>query len=245
MLILDFTKVRAVFGGSLTQPQVDGLNLIMTVWNEVARSDNAQQCGYVLATAKWETAHTMQPLKETGTAKVPLPPDEVVIARLDKAFKEGKLKWVKKPYWRDGWFGRGFAQLTHEFNYKGKLRDAVLKVFGIDIHADRDQVLNPPIAAFILVWGMGKGIFTGKSLDDYIDDVDEADAEDYKEFLGARHIINGVDRQKEIAQLALAFEACLLVKPIVLEPLPAKPIFEKKGWWQLLLEFLHLSPKKE
>lgn len=213
MLKLDFDKVRAVFGGSLTQKQVDGLNAIVDTWNVVAHTDNRQQLADVLATAKWESAHTMQPVKETGTAKVPQPSDELVIARLNKAYAAGKLPWVKKPYWKDGWFGRGLVQLTHEFNYKGPLRNAVNLKFGVDIYTDRDATLRLDVAAFILVWGMVHGVFTGQSLNAVIDDLDESDVEDYKEFLAARKIINGTDHAADIAKLALAFEACINTVP--------------------------------
>ena len=211
MLKINFDKIRPVFGGKLTQPQVDGIKAIIAGWNRWAGGfiDNRQMLAYVLATTTWETGRTMQPVKETGTASNPLPSDATVTARLDKAFAAGKLTWVKTPYWRDGWFGRGLVQLTHETNYDGKLREAVLLAFKVDIHKDRDAVLRMDIAVFILVWGMINGVFTGRKLSNYIDDKDEPDAEDKREFVAARRIINGTDRANEIAVLALAYEASL------------------------------------
>jgi len=51
------------------------------------------QAAYVLATAKWETAHTMEPVRETLANS-----DASAIARLKKAWEKGQLKWVSRPY---------------------------------------------------------------------------------------------------------------------------------------------------
>ena len=64
-------------------------------------------------------------------------------------------------------------------------------------------------ATAILFDGMEEGWFTGKSLPDYLDGIDEPDSEDLREFSNARRIINGTDKQVMIGQYALAFEAAL------------------------------------
>lgn len=252
MLTIDFEKVRPLFGGKLSQGQVDGINLIVETFNKYG-DGNKNRLAQNLATTKWETAHTMQPIKETQRASDKTPPtDATVIKRLDTAFKAGKLTWVKKPYWRDGWFGRGYVQLTHEFNYKGPARIAVLNEFGVDIGADRDLVMRPDIAAYILVMGSKEGWFTGKGLAQYIDNLDESDAEDMLEFIAARRVINGQDRAKEIATIALGFEKALKTVsaptpiPTATVGEPTTPIIPKKSLLQVIIDFfLNLLPRPE
>lgn len=57
--------------------------------------------------------------------------------------------------------------------------------------------------------GTIEGWFTGKSLTDYIDDVEEADDEDLKEFIEARRTVNGTDKAKLIGGHAIEFEKAL------------------------------------
>ena len=95
------------------------------------------------------------------------------------------------------WYGRGFVQLTWQANYA-----KASKFVGVDLIANPDLALSPPIAVKILFDGMLDGWFTGKKLSDYstpngFDDV------------GARHIINGNDRDTVIAGIANRFQACI------------------------------------
>lgn len=254
MFTIDFDKVRPLFGGRLTQDQVDGINCIVDAYNKYG-DENKQRLAQCLGTTKWETGQTMQPIKETQRAsEKSAPSDETVIKRLDAAFAKGQLKWVSKPYWKGGWFGRGYVQLTHEANYKGPARQAVLREFGVDIHAERYLVMRPDIAAFILIRGSIEGWFTGKGLADYIDDLDESDAEDMLEYVASRRVVNGTDRAREIAEFSLGFEKALTKKgpeaerpkakvpPKVDPDAPISP--RKKGFWEIIFDFfLNLLPK--
>jgi predicted chitinase len=150
----------------------------------------------MLATPYLETARAMWPVKETVMPhhKNKLPTDATVIARLNRAWASGKLGQVSNPYWRNGWFGRGFPQLTHKRNYI-KASDMV----GVDLVANPDAALDVKLSARILVGGSVAGIFTGKKLSDYLPG-------DYK---GARRVINGQDRAHEIATYAGMFEKYL------------------------------------
>lgn len=83
--------------------------------------------------------------------------------------------------------GRGFVQLTGRRNYtdwKNRL--------GIDIVSHPEKVMEPEIAAKILVQGMKEGTFTGINLDTHIGN----------DFFNARRIINDVDRAAQIAAIA-------------------------------------------
>lgn len=143
---------------------------------------NFEEAAYVLATADWETNHTFEPVREA-----------YYLGSKAEAHRK-KLKYY--PY-----YGRGFVQLTWKDNYK-KVSD----YFGFDYVSNPDGVMEPAIAAKILVVGMKEGWFTGKDLDDYIDGVDESDKEDFLEYYDSRRLINGMDKANEIAQLAEKYE---------------------------------------
>lgn len=102
------------------------------------------QTAYCLATALWETNHTMQPVEEA-----------YYLGSKAEAYRQ-KLRYYP-------WHGRGFAQLTWESNY---LKAA--KATGADLIGHPDLAMDPDIAGQILVIGSRDGWFTGKKLSDYI-----------------------------------------------------------------------------
>ncbi len=90
-----FTEVRrSLFGGTLNQDQVEGMENILGYRDQVWPGMCDEELAYVLATAKHETAHTMQPIEEYGS--------------------QSYLN--SKPY--APWWGRGLVQLTWEDNYR-------------------------------------------------------------------------------------------------------------------------------
>lgn len=199
-----FAAARPLFGGTLSQSQVDGLMTILKATEGRPISHRA----YLLATTQHETAHTMQPVRET-LAKT----DDSAIARLENAWAKGQLKWVKTPYWRkdaDGktWLGRGYVQLTHKTNY-----ERASKITGIDLVATPNAAMRPDVAAKILVTGCSAGIFTGKRLTDYLPG----------DYLNARRIVNGMDRAADIARLAEGYEAALKKMPAGVSVIDARP----------------------
>lgn len=218
-------RTSGIFGTSLSQAQVAGLESILD--EAERRGAPLRHLAYVLATAYHETGGQMQPVKETvyASAKDRNPSDDVVISRLEAAWKAGNLGSVKTPYWRKdaegkSWFGRGLVQITHRANY-AKLG----LLIGVDLVKNPAKALELSTAVQILMTGMEVGSFTGKALDDYISD-SRADYE------GARRIINGTDKAATIANYARAFEKALTdagykaVKPVKpgAEPAPAPPI---------------------
>lgn len=100
------------------------------------------QAAYVLATAYWETARTMEPVKEAFW--------------LSEEWRKRNLRYFP-------WYGRGFVQLTWERNYHKASRE-----LGMDLTTDPNKVMDPDVSAEILVLGSRDGWFTGKRLDDYI-----------------------------------------------------------------------------
>lgn len=163
---------------------------------------------YFMATSYHETAHRMHPVRETlaltdGQAK----------RRLENAWNKDRLKWVKTPYWRDGWFGRGEVQLTHEANYAGPLRDAVMGEFGskYDIHKNPNLLISKPsISTFVLIEGMtrsntGVSDFTSSALENYV-------TEHNYDYVRARRTVNPGDKPSyhKIAQEATAFRRAFI-----------------------------------
>lgn len=134
------------------------------------------QLAYVLATAFWETARTMKPVREAFW--------------LSESWRRKNLRYYP-------WYGRGFVQITWERNY---IRAG--KELGLDLTTDPDKVMEPVVSAKILVHGSAKGWFTGKKLSDYIT-LSKSD------FVGARRIINGTDKARQIAQIARDYDAAL------------------------------------
>lgn len=172
------------------------------------------QAAYVLATAKWETAHTIKPVRET-LAKT----DKQAMARLESAWKKGQLKWVKTPYWRTGFFGRGYVQLTHEYNYA-----KAGKKLGLPLVDRPEKVMEPGIASKILVRGSKEGWFTGKKLGDFL----TASKTDWR---GARRIINGTDKAATIAAIAEEYNEALAADGYGTKP--AKP-----NWLSAIIELI-------
>lgn len=186
-----FDAVRPLFGGALSQGQVDGMKIIIDGFRQFG-DGSVTKLAYILATVFHETARTMQPVKETQFG-ADAPTDAQVKARLTKAWKAGKLPWVKRDYWSGGFFGRGYVQLTHEANYARAGRE-----LGIDLVADPDKALEPEIAVRVLIEGMMEGWFTSKKLGDYI-------TNSAFDFEAARRVVNGTDRAGEIAGYAMSF----------------------------------------
>lgn len=153
------------------------------------------QLAYVLATTYHETAFRMEPVRETLADS-----DESAKARLERAWTKGQLPWVRKPYWRDNWFGRGYVQLTHEYNYV-----RATKEIGIDFVADPIRALEADHAVEILIRGMMGGWFHGKGLGlaHYVD-LKKSD------YVGARRTVNGTDKARAIAEHARDYEDALI-----------------------------------
>lgn len=97
------------------------------------------QAAYVLATAYWETARTMKPVREYG----------------GEAYLKSKKYY---PY-----VGMGYVQLTWLDNY-----EKTSKKLGVDFVKDPKKLLESRHAVRILVTGMREGWFTAKKLSDYI-----------------------------------------------------------------------------
>ena len=177
-----FDVIRAeLFNGTLNQEQVDGHNEIAVACDLMLPHDEVfrQNTSYCFGTFYWETAQTMQPIEEYG-------------------------KGNGKDYYP--WYGRGYVQLTWEENYQ-KQQDKMgqyaetLGLYDIPwrVHDDKTLALNPSTSGIISVRGMYDGDFTGVGLPDYI-------KPGMVNYVEARRIVNGTDKQYEIAEFAQIYE---------------------------------------
>lgn len=134
------------------------------------------QLAYVLATAYHESGHTMKPVREAFW--------------LSEAWRKKNLRYYP-------WYGRGYVQLTWDYNYK-KASEKI----GVDLMKDPDLAMMTDNAVKIILWGMIEGWFTGKKLSDYITLMKS-------DFINARYIINGKDKRDLIAAYARDYDADL------------------------------------
>lgn len=201
-----FDAIRPHFG-KLSQSQVQGLEILLTATEGLPVEFRA----YLLATAKHETAHTMQPIHECGKRAYfdKYEPGTKIGARLGNTVIGDGYRFR----------GRGYVQITGRGNYEKAGRK-----LGLNLLADPDAALSPPIAAKVLIVGCSEGWFTGKKLSDYLPG----------DYVNARRVVNGTDEADLIAKSAQAFEAALRkadavppVRPDV-EPAPPK---SAAGWW--------------
>ena len=151
---------------------------------------------YILATAYHETAYSMYPLSEGGKGSTRV---------YGKVFKNSKgvlygikndkkeaYDYTKYPHL---YYGRGLVQLTWFDNYL-----AMSKVCNVDLVNNPEEANNPKYASKILIHGMINGSFTTRKLASYIKyGLVES------EFVNARRIINGTDKQHEISKHAYTF----------------------------------------
>lgn len=194
-----YDQVRPKLGG-LTGPNVMGFELFIT--EALRRAMPLAQFAYCLATAWWETAHTMQPVLEAYW-----------VSPHDRAKHDAYLRTHRPSSRYFPFYGRSYPQWTWERNYKlatdmwnSRYRAGEPSV---DFVANPDAIMDPKYGIPLFFDGMEEGWFTGKKEADYIDSVDESDAEDFREFTAARRVVNGTDKAREISELALTFEHAL------------------------------------
>ena len=169
-----FDSVRdCLFGGSLSQEQVDGQKAILAVFERDHNEWDWRWLAYALATTAHETGFEMMPIEEYGKG-------------------EGMEYGKKDPETGQTYYGRGFVQLTWRDNYAKADREIGLGTTKDDPtscewHAE--NALDPAIAAQIMFEGMVEGWFrSGHDFDRYFND---SGSDPY----GAREIING-DKSK-------------------------------------------------
>lgn len=186
-----------LFSGKIVTVQFNRLQTLMTE-ALAAPGMTAEMLAYILATAHWET--------DLFTSMEEYASGEAYEGRADLGNTEtGDGRRFK---------GRGYVMTTGRKNYAW-----ASQVSGVDLLADPARAADPEIAARLIVDGMLTGAFTGKGLGFYING-NKAD------FVGARAVVNGVDRAETIASIA---ERYLVAIRAGLENAPATPSEKSKS----------------
>lgn len=192
----------SVFGGRLLPLQVDGMENLLDVQEKYLPDIAVDELGYDLATSYHETGASMQPITERGARSY--------FDQYEPGTKKGRMlgNTVKGDGFRYRGEGhvmntgrRNAAYATTQLNKKFNL--------GIDLIAHPELRGDPKISALSLFLGNREGWWTGKDLSDFLDGVDESDAEDLREFVNARRVVNGTDKAEKIGRYALGFEKAI------------------------------------
>lgn len=184
-----FASIRtSLFGGNLSQSQVDGIDYLIDVWERHFEKDHPRDgtkwLSYCMATVYHETDRKMQPVEEYRKGS-------------------GKLYGQSAGPHGQKYYGRGHVQLTWEENYlKGErnLKDR----YNVEakLHKEPHLMLEHEISALVLYDGMVHGWFTGVGLPKYFN----ATVEDPVQ---ARRIVNVMDKADLIAGYYRKFKAAL------------------------------------
>ena len=196
-----FREIRlSIFRGRMSRAQVAGLEHLLAMWEREHFNDDVRWLAYCLATTWYETAHTMQPVREMLAAS-----ERQAIARLRAWARKlkGRRRQTVLAYSRvhadtgHAYFGRGYVQITWRRNYRrlsARLR--------LDLERNPELVMKPEVGARILFIGMIEGLFTGFRLSTFIDG-------EKCDYVQARRVVNGMDKAALIAGVAEEFHAAL------------------------------------
>ena len=211
------TRGVSMFGTSLSQGQVDGLEAIL----DAGRGYPLSHVAYALATARGEVGPKMQPVSENLNYRA---------SRIPQVFSKSRLQGIPASRlggnpkllantiyggtWGannlgntkegDGWRyrGRGYPQTTGRRNY-----EKLAAVTGLDLVGRPDLMLRIDVASQASLFGaMESGLYTGKAFRDYLTE----DVCNYAQYKEARRIINGQFHADKIAKFALDFQDALL-----------------------------------
>ena len=189
MFALDASKFLTSYQAShpLKPTAAGGLAAILDSLAEDPDVSDVRWVAYMLATVRHECAGRWQPIEEFGKGKGRPYGVPVTVADGDGT------------QYTNVYYGRGFVQLTWRKNYD-QMGRALNMGNALVLHPE--HALEPATAYQIMSLGMRRGMFTGKSLANYIHD-DECD------YFQARRIINALDRAADIQGYAQELEALL------------------------------------
>lgn len=177
-----FDAVRPIFaGGKMDKIQVARLEPLLDRLT-VGGEYLPAAIAYILATAHWETDH-FRAMTEYASGYG-------YEGRKDL----GNTVSGDGPRFR----GRGYPMMTGRKNYVW-----ASLVSGLDLVGDPERASDPVVSAELIVAGMIGGNFTGKRLGQYVTPFGV-------DFVGARAVVNGTDKAREIAAIASKYLASLL-----------------------------------
>ena len=179
-----FDSLRTgLLGPTLSPEEVEGCQAVFDAMEGLPLS----HCAYALATAYHETASTMQPVREAFW--------------LSENWRRKNLRYYP-------WYGRGYVQLTWDTNYARADRELNM---GGSLIRNLDLAMNPGVAARIMRRGMVEGWFAGDSRGRHTlrRHLGTGGLGTKEQFMAARRIINGRDKDELIARYALRFQEAL------------------------------------
>jgi hypothetical protein len=185
--------------GALSARQREGLTALLTAIAADDAVTDVRWAAYMLATVKHECADRWQPIEEFGKGQG------------REYGKPVEVKAEDGTVHRHAYYGRGYVQLTWDYNYKSMSQN-ILQCDSL--YCDPALALDPGDAYKIMSYGMRKGSFTGKKLADYI----HGSTCDYR---NARKIINGLDKADTIKGYAQNLQTVLEASLLPDTPPPA------------------------
>lgn len=199
----DFLRGNKMLGPKISAEEFAGCDAILKACTRA--SWPVSFTAYALATSFLETGATMQPIKERGSNTYFHRMYDIQGARPAKARELGNLA----PGDGARYPGRGYVQLTGKRNYA--LATQKLQALGVlkpneSLVTNPDLAMRPDVAAAVMVLGMQEGWFTGRKLSD---DLPLSGPASVRQFVASRDIINGRDKDDEIAAFAIDFQTAL------------------------------------
>ena len=176
-----FDQVRLrLFGGKLSASQTTGMAAILDEWEKNYAERDSRWLAYSLGTTFHETNQAMTAVEEGYY--------------LGNA---AKVKRFQKSLRYSPFYGRGLVQLTWERNYR-----MMGEQFNIDLIKKPEMALDADLTVKIMFFGMLHGSFTGKKFSDYFSSTKD-------NWVGARRIINGRDKDLLVANYAKVFYSAI------------------------------------
>ncbi len=198
----DHMRGTNVLGPKISKNEFEGCGTILLACQRARWG--MSWAAYALATTYLETAMEMQPIIENGGPTYFMRMYDITGQRPAKAKELGNLTkgdGAKYP-------GRGYVQLTGKNNYVKATAKLRALGFDVDLVNHPEQALRHDVAAAIMVLGMEEGWFTTRKL---ADDLPRRGPATLRNFVDSRDIINGKDKDDEIAAFAMVFQAGLAI----------------------------------
>ena len=190
----DHQKFVAAFEkrfAKLSPQQYSGLDALLGMLEVDPQLNRLSWYAYMLATTKHECADTWMPIIERGPTQY--------FDKYEPGTSLGAQLGNTQP--GDGYLfrGRGFVQITGRANY-AKL--GVALGLGDALVKSPELALDSSTAYRIMSVGMIKGLFTGKAVGAFLNDVST-------DYLNARKVINRLNEAERIKGYAEGIEAAL------------------------------------
>lgn len=186
-----FDALKLEFPRPLTPGAIEGLGTLLSALESDSAISDVRWAAYMLATIKHECANAWQPITERGKTEY--------FQKYDTGTPLGTTLGNTEAGDGFRFRGRGYVQITGRANYA---RMSKQLLFANQLVEKPDLALQPDIAYRIMSYGMRKGSFTSRKLEQFISPMQ-------CDYLNARRIINRLDKAVEIQDYATRLERAL------------------------------------